>query len=183
MFWKKTQVDVLKSKDDYLLELLTEAREELTRADTKISILFASIGVVLGVLFLTVADNTWSPANLPLFLFIIWAIGAISVFISCLLLGIALYPKVKSNKRQIKNTIVTYYEDIARLPYSDFLNESDNINDLYYERILKNQLHVISTVVLRKYLLLRTSLWFLLVGISLLLITLMSVAIIQITLR
>lgn len=78
-------------------ELLEEGREELARADGKASILLGASSVVLGVLFTSIADGSWSPSDLDQHNLSegIFCTGVGSALLGVILLTLAVLPRTR----------------------------------------------------------------------------------------
>src|SRR5687768_6640617 len=93
--------------------MLAEAREELTRADGKASMLLSALGIAVGVVAGAILAGDWNPHdNLHRPWELIWWIGCTLMGAAGALLGAAIYPKL-FNKHP--GAAVTYYNEIAQL--------------------------------------------------------------------
>ncbi|MEA2676619.1 MAG: hypothetical protein QOJ81_760 [Chloroflexota bacterium] len=95
---------------EYTERLLTETREELVRADTKASLLFAVSGVLLAAFLAGVINGEWTPGDLDKWATGVFALGAVLYLIAVVALGSAVWPRVthKEAKRS-----ADYFGDIV----------------------------------------------------------------------
>lgn len=127
--------------------MLGEAREELSRADGKASILFAALGVAAGVLAAAILGGDWNPGDLRRPWEAIWWAGCTIGAASAVLLALAVYPKIVNRH---PGAAVTYFNEIAQLASIGALDaELKRISE--GERVLK-QLYAVSKIARKKYL-------------------------------
>ena len=144
------------ARDLLAARLLHEAREELARADNKIAIILASVGIIVGAVVATILSGEWAPYDLPMWLGVLWWAGSMAFLFSVFALGFALYPRV--NRSAHKPRFVGYFGDVQALVKAGGLTEAlDNTNEASDGRDI-DQLIQISSIVARKYQLLRLSL-------------------------
>ena len=146
----------VKAQEELVESLLSEAREELGRADNKTSILLAAVGVVIGALTAAVLAGSWSPVTLSVGLAWIWWIGCgfLSAGITCL--GIAIYPRT-SRPRKLPD-FVAYFGDVVALKSRANLDRAiSNTAGATGSRNL-DQLELVSAIVAKKYHYLRLAL-------------------------
>ncbi len=97
--------------------LLSDTREELSRADGKASILLSAVGVVVSVLLAGAISRDWNPTRLASFEWL-WWLGTLSGTAAIGALGAAVWPRVEhpANKEKL-----TYFGHVASF---------NNVNDL-----------------------------------------------------
>ena len=157
---------------DSLRARLHEAREELTRADAKISTIFAAEGVVAGVLLAAMVAGDWSPKSLSLCLGLVWWTGAVLWLASLATLGFGLYPRTKRKGPPVPG-IAAYFGD--KTPAADRTSAQTMSSSL--ERLrLEVQVAQVSWIARRKYAAIRVSWWCVGAGSLLLLIAALFVA-------
>jgi Pycsar effector protein len=144
----------------YLTGLLSETRQELSRVDSKASLLLAAVGVVLGALIGGLAGSRWTPMRLNGAVHWLWWLGTASATIGVLLIAAAVYPRIYPRGTPQPGAPVYYghvsaYRDIGE--FRRALEEPPSTQDR-----LINQIFVLSRIVRRKYALLRSGLWCLL---------------------
>ena len=156
------------SKEAAALEenLLKQAREELSRADTKISITLAGFSISLGAAITSLVSNKWNPTqDLVGFLQPGWWLCVVLELIGIFFLGKALYPQTLQ-RQYPENQIVSYYGNIAKLDKATFRShlEFTAKNGLANT----NQLIEISRIVNNKYRYLQIGMIMIAIGIILL---------------
>lgn len=137
--------------------LLSEARDELVRADNKASILLAILGVALSAVVAGVMTVSWSPGKLAVPWSVMWAIGAAAVLVSVASLVAAVYPRTERGRDDEPG--IYYFRDVTRIRTRDQLQsriEATTPNPLGR---LVDQLWAVSGVVNRKYTLIRVAIW------------------------
>jgi hypothetical protein len=138
----------------YATSLLSNAREEIDRADAKASILLAASGVAIGALLAGLIAGSWSPLKLQAAIQWAWWLGMAESAIGIWCLALAIYPRERKNDTATPS-IVVYYGDV--LTYSTTaglvaaLNRSAETN---IERVA-DQLRNICWIANKKYRLLR----------------------------
>ncbi|MEV6736142.1 Pycsar system effector family protein [Streptomyces sp. NPDC051104] len=73
--------------------LLTELRSEITRADSKASVLVAALGMTAGVFSGLLAGRNWSPGTLSTAGTVLWWAGAAALALSLFALLLAVLPR------------------------------------------------------------------------------------------
>ena len=138
----------------YATSLLTNAREEIDRADAKASILLAASGVVASALLASLIAGSWTPLKLQAVVQWAWWLGLAESAIGIWCLAMAVYPRERRRDSGIPGT-VAYYGDIVAYPTTAqlvaALNRSAETN---IERIA-DQLRNVSWIVSHKYMLIR----------------------------
>jgi MFS family permease len=147
---------------EYASTLLTEARDELTRADQKASILLAAAGVAVGAIVAGMVSSGWTPSRLTYPWSYVWAIGAVIGLLGILCLIVAIYPRTTRGK-----------DDEAQLFYFGHAAKVATVDDLARElrrsstntfQRSADQLWRVSQVVTAKYSLVRVAIWLLSIG-------------------
>jgi Family of unknown function (DUF5706) len=148
---------------DYVRGLLDAVREERAFADTKASLLLATVGVALGV---GAAMNGLStPSKLTTVGAVFWWAGAAALICGVLLLVAAVYPRLRVTPPEpADGTVVNFLE----------VNRSRDLTDLQdalrrtaageFEG-LSRQLRTMSRLAERKYVLIRAALWSLFIAV------------------
>lgn len=95
------------------LRLLTDLRAEITKADTKASVLVGAQGLAAGILFGLLADGEWRPDDLPAAGTATWWLGALSFVVSLGALLMAVLPRYTRSAWQ-PGLPVAYFADISR---------------------------------------------------------------------
>jgi MFS family permease len=138
----------------YATSLLGSAREEIDRADAKASILLAASGVVAGALLAGLIAGNWTPLELQAAVQWVWWLGLAESAIAIGCLALAVYPRERKNDSETPGT-VAYYRDVLAYPTTvqlvAALHRSTEAN---IDRIA-DQLRNISSIVSRKYRLIR----------------------------
>lgn len=93
----------------YTGQLLAETREELGRADSKASLLFAVFGVVNGALLAGLIAHNWRPEDLAAGATVVFWTGVGCAAAGAVSLGFAVWPRVT---RQQPGGPASYYGDI-----------------------------------------------------------------------
>lgn len=146
----------IKAQETLVKSLLSEAREELGRADNKTSILLAAAGVVVGALTAAVLAGDWSPTKLAPGFASIWWIGCGFLSAGILCLGIAIYPRT-SRPRKVPN-FVAYFGDVVALKSRANLNRAISKTARAAGTRDLDQLELVSAIVSKKYRFLRLAL-------------------------
>ncbi|GAA0408221.1 hypothetical protein GCM10009530_70700 [Microbispora corallina] len=145
----------------YGTQLLTEAREELNRADTKAQVLLGVVGIGLGAVTGGLLAGSWSPFTMSNAIEWLWWAGAAMALASVVVLAGAVYPRLDRRKG---NDAVMYYADVLHLEstaaVASALMKSSTLD---LERIV-DQLQRVSWIVGQKYRLIRWGFWLLLTG-------------------
>jgi hypothetical protein len=138
----------------YSISLLSNAKEEIDRADAKASILLAASGVVVGALLAGLIAGSWTPLELQASVQWAWWLGLVESAAAIWCLALAVYPRERKGGPEIPGT-VTYYRDVLAYPTTvqlvAALHRSAEAN---IDRI-SDQLRNVSSIVSRKYRLIR----------------------------
>lgn len=146
--------------------LLTQAREELNKADAKAQVLLGVVGLGVGAVVGGLLAGSWSPFRLSPWIQWAWWLGAASAVAALVCLAGAVYPRTGPDKASDGRGI-SYFADVRRYhsaqAVADVLRRSPN-HDLLR---LAGQIKQISRIVTRKYQLIRWGFWLLLAAILL----------------
>jgi hypothetical protein len=150
--------------------LLDETREEILRADGKVSILFGAVVVASGIIVGSVTASGWNPRRLDAAAQSCWWVGTALAALSLLLLGAAVYPKIKL--RASADGAARYFGDLARCRTTAEATAmvGAGSRDVVGRDI--GQARVLAGIVVRKYRLTRLALWAFLVAGSLIVVSL-----------
>lgn len=145
----------------YVADLLSETREELKRADSKASLIFAAVGVVLGTLVSAAVSVRWSPLRLAPGAQWLWWLGVAAAVYGMLSIAASVHPN--SRPRVLSAGPPTYFGEVAAYPsIEQFLRAARQVTSPLDRMAV--QAFVLSRVVRRKYVLLRYGMWALLAG-------------------
>lgn len=133
---------------EYTAQLLAEAREELSRADAKASLLFAVIGVVFGALLAGLISQNWQPDDLAAGADVVFWFGTVLAVAGAVSLGFAVWPRITHTQpggpASYFGDVVSYGED------RDALRAALAAGAENGERNVE-QLAVVSNIVWKKY--------------------------------
>ncbi|MFF3664564.1 Pycsar system effector family protein [Microtetraspora malaysiensis] len=142
--------------------MLTEAREELNRADAKAQVLLGVAGIGIGAVTGGLLAGSWSPLRLHTGLQWVWWAGAACALAALVCLAGAVYPRITRRAPGPPR----YFGDIrgrgSAREIADALRDRAN-DDL--TRVAE-QIRAVSAIVLRKYLLIKWGFWLLLASIA-----------------
>jgi hypothetical protein len=117
--------------------LLTETREELSKADGKAQILLAVSGVVIGVVLGGAISGDWNPSDLGECARILWWIGVGAAAAGVGSLGFAVFPRLLESDDER----ITYFEDVLRhkdcAALAKALNDEATRGDRDVEQLLR----------------------------------------------
>jgi len=140
----------------YLASLLTDARDELNRADSKASLLLAAIGVIIGALIAGLAGSKWTPMTLDTGAQAVWWAGVSAAAAGVFWIAASVYPRIHQPKTP-RHGLPTFYGDVAAYQDVDAFRVAIGQAPEARERLI-NQTYVISKIVQWKYVLLRRGL-------------------------
>lgn len=146
----------------YAMSLLSEARDELTRADLKASILLAASGVGASSILAGMISSTWSPLLLRTPWNLIWILGACLGLAGIGALAWAIYPRT-SRGRDDEGQLF-YFRQAAGVRSVEELTAELRKSSLDAFRRSADQLWRVSQVVSSKYRGVRVGIWLLIVG-------------------
>jgi hypothetical protein len=156
------QDDALPAMTAYAERVLAWGREELTRADTKASILLAGSVAVIAAVIAGVVAGGWTPTELTEWREPVWWAAAVAAGLAVLLLAAAIYPRTM--RRTGQPQVIAYYGDVVALKDRNELRtalERSARRDM--DRLI-DQVYQVSRIVKRKYRLLASGMWVLLVS-------------------
>lgn len=136
--------------------VLAAAREELTRADGKASLLLAVIGVVMGALLAALLAGSWDPSQLSNAVEWLWWLGVLAAVAGVAALGFAVYPRTRP--KGLRPTMIAYFGDVVATPASDLEALLEETAKSPRDGAL-DQLRQVSGIVHRKYQAIRVALW------------------------
>ena len=128
--------------------LLSESREELTRADGKASLLLAALGIGVSAILAAILAGSWSPFKLAEPYQSLWWAGSFFAGVSFGCLCLAVYPRVTHGSA---SRGVTYFGDVAGLGTVDELRSALKRSETDPAERSVTQLHVIARIADRKY--------------------------------
>ena len=156
----------------YAAKLLSQAREELNRVDTKASILLAGVGVALGAVAGTIVTKGWSPFRLPLGKALLWWAGAAAISVGSAALLAAVYPRRRralGGSGGDRDRYFSYYADVAgSRSAAEVAAVAARIRQSAAREfeLVAEQLLQVSLIVDRKYSLVRWAMWMLAAGVT-----------------
>lgn len=141
-------------------QVLAEAREELTRADTKAQVLLGVAGLGIGAVSGGLLAGNWSPLKLHPGLQWLWWVGAVCAIAALFCLAQAVYPRITK-----RSSGIAYFGDIKRYrSTAEIISELRNKNNGDLTE-LAEQIRLVSQIVIKKYTLIRWGFWLLLTSI------------------
>ncbi len=147
---------------DFAVTLLTEARDELTRADQKASILLAGTTVAIGAVVSGMIASGWRPDELTPPWSLVWQAGGALGLAGTSALVAAVYPRTRHGVDD--EAQLFYFGHAARIAtVSDLARELRRSSEDTFTRSA-DQLWRISRVVTTKYRFVRAAIWLLAVA-------------------
>lgn len=133
----------------YAAVLLTEAREELNRADAKASFAFAGVSIGLSAVVAGMIGGDWHPSDLtPECAQVAWWAGALGGIAAVVFLAAAVYPRtVHSHKA---GTAIRFFGHAAEMKSVDALRAALE-RDASLDARAFDQLWEVSRIVKKKY--------------------------------
>jgi hypothetical protein len=152
---------------EYVQSLLRDSREELTRADSKVTVLLGTAGVGASIIAGDIAAGHWTPTSLASWAQALWWLGMCAATAGFAALTYALAPRLYDSGEK-KN--LRHFGHIAQYTsVSDLVGSLDNASsDIFSARV--SQLWSISHIVARKYALIRVTLQLFATSIALLIV-------------
>lgn len=145
-----------------LTDLLSETREELTRADTKASLCLAGTAVVVGAVGSGVAASSWRPSDLSNVVEWMFWLGAALTVVSLAFAVGAIMPRYRSS--EARSNVPRFFGEVISFANAPDLLSALKDGTLTRLERLAQQVLVVSRIVRTKYLLLELSLWGLISG-------------------
>jgi hypothetical protein len=144
-----------KEAADLASVLLSEAREELTRADSKAAMLLASFGLFIGIVISGLIAGDFKLDNLDCAGSYMWWVGCLLIAISVIALARAIYPNLTHGDA---NGPISYFGHAASLDPTAIEGRLEQQLKAECPRVVE-QLSVISDLVWLKYRCLQVALW------------------------
>jgi len=148
----------------YAQHLLATSREELHRADTKVSIVFAATGAAIVTFIAGALAGGWSPVELTAAHELLWWVSTAAAGAALVLMGAAVYPRGRQGATS--PAIVAYYGDVALFQEPGALRTLIERSASRELDQLVDQLVQVSRLVRFKYCLLAVAMWALLASAS-----------------
>lgn len=126
-----------------IAQLLAHAREEVTRSDTKASIVLASAGVGMGAFLGGAVSGSWSPNDLNNKVEWLWWLGACAFAFGALAVSKSIWPSTKIS--DLPKSGPSYFADFAKYTSSTELIASIEPD------VLTHQLLAVSRIAVQKY--------------------------------
>ncbi len=146
--------------DELVERMLDEAREEVTRADAKASILLALYVALEVVLFTALASKSWIPSSLAGGWELLFWFGWVTSTVGLILVAIAVYPRV-ANKH---DELITYHGHVAACESIGEMQEGLRAAATMDPTRHEEQLWTVSGIARTKYLHVARSMWFFFIG-------------------
>lgn len=148
--------DLAAPKDEYLAQLLREAREEVLHADAKASILLAALSVAIGATLGGVIASQWSPFDLSNDVEWMWWTGAALFAVSIVSSASSVWPRYE--KRGDRAGPIYFWGDTEGLAnptelLDDLIEHPPDLEERGADQFLK-----LSSIVITKYGLIRRAL-------------------------
>lgn len=138
----------------YATSLLSSARDEIDRADSKASILLAASGVAAGALFAGLMAGTWTPLKLRAAIQWAWWAGIVEAAIGICFLALAVYPREQRNDSGASWVVVFYGDILTHRTTAQLVDALNRSAETRIERIA-DQLRYVCSIVNHKYRLIR----------------------------
>ena len=142
---------------EHARHFLAEAREELSRAESKAAVLLAAQGVVVGALLAALMTRRWTPFELrDGVVEWTWWLGIVCLVFAVVCLAAAVWPKIGSSDSAKRRP--AFFGDFARFEDAQKLAAALRMRDEAdaLERAA-NQVLLVSRIVRRKYRFIRAS--------------------------
>jgi len=130
-------------------ELIKQVREEISRADSKSSIILAGLTFALGAVISSLFMGRWNPSSLEIHAQIAWWIGVGSILLSLFSLAQTIYPRTKNTNVNRVENLVAYYGDIHQLSSAALVSNLNNT--AVQESSQTDQLLMLSKIAYKKY--------------------------------
>ncbi|MFI6479339.1 Pycsar system effector family protein [Nonomuraea sp. NPDC050663] len=140
----------------YGSKLLSEAREELNKADSKAQVLLGVVGIGLGAIAGGLLAGSWKPQDLADSVEWLWWAGVVAALASVGVLSGAVYPRLD---RRNNSGRIMYFHDVSHFrTVDDVTTALRQSAELDLERVT-HQLLRLSRIATRKYRLIRWGFW------------------------
>jgi Family of unknown function (DUF5706) len=138
----------------YAASLLSSAREEIDRADSKASILLAASGIAIGALLAGLMAGSWTPARLQVTIQWAWWVGVVEAAIAISCLALAVCPREQRNDSGTPWAVVFYGDVLEYHTTPQLVAALNRSAETKIERIA-DQLRYVCSIVNHKYRLVR----------------------------
>ena len=128
--------------------MLAEARAEVVAADSKAALFLAAAGIGFGALLSGLISGDWEPDMLKGSGQLVWWVGAAFAISSVMFAALAVWPRYKTSDPAGG---VHYWGHVARYKSLDDLGEALDQGRASRHARTRNQLWLLSNIVLRKY--------------------------------
>ncbi|MEU4235589.1 Pycsar system effector family protein [Nonomuraea sp. NPDC026600] len=143
--------------------LLSEAREELNRADAKAQVLLGIVGLGLGATAAGLFAGSWSPFSLSNGIEWLWWVGSGAALLALICLAAAVYPRT-TRWGTLRRDTVSYWADVLPYTTSEEVAEALLRSRTFDLGRVSDQLRQVAGIVRRKYRLIRWGFWLLLLA-------------------
>lgn len=150
-------------------ELLSESREEVSRADGKASMLLSALTVAAGVVAAALLAGSWSPNRLEQPFRALWWISLVFVAAGSVTLGLAVWPRLRHH---LDGASASYFDEIALL--GDVASVKAALEKTDASARTLTQLVAISKIARRKYKLIRWAMALLAIALVLILLAVIA---------
>ncbi|MFD6424927.1 Pycsar system effector family protein [Streptomyces sp. NPDC060198] len=147
--------------------LLLDLRAEISRADSKASVLAGALGMTTGVISGWLAGSGWRPAALDTFGAVLWWTGTAGLGTALLSMLLAVIPRYSAST-WVLGAPMTYFGDIHRAASQNLLAEALVTTENASAEVLATSLTETSRIVVRKHRWIRVGLLAFAVGAALL---------------
>lgn len=149
---------------DYVRQVLDETREEVSRADTKASIVLAAAGVVVGILLTGFASGDVSLQDQRWYVGVLVWIAGVTLVAGVAVLGSAVYPRTKG----AEPGHARWFGEIAQFGGDEeALADAITADSAAGQKRDVHQVRALAAIVRRKYMLTKVGMWLLGVGLAL----------------
>lgn len=144
----------------YAKRLLSDARDEISKADGKAQVLLGIVGIAIGAVAGGLAAGGWSPFELSDTVEWLWWAGVAMALATLACLAGAVYPRLGGDRSQQRD-VVEYFGDVVRYESGEALAAALLALRGQDLRRVSGQVRRVSQIVSRKYLLIRWGFWLL----------------------
>jgi hypothetical protein len=143
------------SRYEYAGLLLAETREDLGRADTKVSVLLSTAGIIASIVTGAIAAGHWRPTQLALWAQVIWWCGVGVASVGIVALASAIAPRIRHPEDK---SALRYFAHAAQFESLEDLMDALKAVDDQTGSLTGSQLWLLSKILVRKYVLIRFAL-------------------------